>query len=804
MAKRRSWFGWIKRLFICEAKAKSEKPRRLRWVLRRLKLRHQIATPTQETRTLNKATEDQRKHAMNVAIATAAAAEAAVAAAKAAAEVARKALRALKALVRLQAIVRGRAVRRKVSSNKASTSSLIQRKHLSKTKTEIKEELKIPKRSMCNGQNGWDSSALTKEDIKAIRLRKQEGAVKRERMLKYSRSHRLLKENILGDEVETSGALKKLGYYIDSSTGVLLCGRHPKAYYLWDPVTRKQHKIPRHRVHFEEVCMSLITEDCPVEGFSYKVVRGECVSYAAHSNKVRVEIYSSKTTTWGYSELACNEAVSLTPWTAGRVIKGVVYWHTTGGKVAIYDTEDEEKRIDVIKLPKTFNYDEQKETSEDRNCDVSFGISQTPTFFQSKAMYETTLTEDSTLGYTGCFWDYRDLPIPETPHGINPSLIHLKVLDALESKLLLGHLAIWFFAEKPIIQDNFEEAQLFFPEGVPKDESERAKMMIKAILFFALDKDGCGDEHNNLVVVSNTISLEPELVGVLKALEFRNHNVLLVQSDEANKVNIPTLSLDVFFQSLLDDDDDDDDDESEEEKEAIAKLKEVIAEKRRALAKRKNALEKEKNAFIREEVAKATTGVFWDVSDFPLPEGFSDVRSLYFTIKYALAEKNEDHSSEMSVFTYGKRKTLPSEYSVETPFSLGEEFVTTFAYTQFVDTLLELKERGYNVLLVQHETESASGYLISSVSSIWLWTSILHHFSSAKDVEVLGMERLKIELQSRGLKCGGTLQERAERLFLLKSTPLDILPKKFLAKRGEMKREEMKRNKILAKRERTK
>lgn len=60
-------------------------------MFRRLKLRHQIATPAQETRTLNKATEDQRKHAMNVAIATAAAAEAAVAAAKAAAEVVRMA-----------------------------------------------------------------------------------------------------------------------------------------------------------------------------------------------------------------------------------------------------------------------------------------------------------------------------------------------------------------------------------------------------------------------------------------------------------------------------------------------------------------------------------------------------------------------------------------------------------------------------------------------------------------------------------------------------------------------------------------
>ncbi|KAG2310233.1 hypothetical protein Bca4012_024723 [Brassica carinata] len=228
MAKRRSWFGWIKRLFICEAKAKAEKKsRRLRWVFRRLKLRHQISTRMQETRTLNEATEDQRKHAMNVAIATAAAAEAAVAAAKAAAEVvrmagnaftsqhfvkkhdlsvsaikiqsafraylARKALRALKALVRLQAIVRGRAVRRKVSSlvkstpsNKASTSSLITRNTEGKHWSKIKEVLKVE----CNGQNGWDSSALTKEDIKTIWLRKQEGVVKRERMLKYSRSHR--------------------------------------------------------------------------------------------------------------------------------------------------------------------------------------------------------------------------------------------------------------------------------------------------------------------------------------------------------------------------------------------------------------------------------------------------------------------------------------------------------------------------------------------------------------------------------------------------------------------------------------
>jgi len=56
-------------------------------------------------------------------------------------------------------------------------------------------------------------------------------------------------------------------------------------------------------------------------------------------------------------------------------------------------------------------------------------------------------------------------------------------------------------------------------------------------------------------------------------------------------------------------------------------------------------------------------------------------------------------------------------------------------------------------------------------------------FSSATDMEVLGMERLKTELQSRGLKCGGMLQERAARLFLLKTTPLKKLPKKLLAKK---------------------
>ncbi|KAE8679555.1 Autophagy 6 isoform 1 [Hibiscus syriacus] len=53
-------------------------------------------------------------------------------------------------------------------------------------------------------------------------------------------------------------------------------------------------------------------------------------------------------------------------------------------------------------------------------------------------------------------------------------------------------------------------------------------------------------------------------------------------------------------------------------------------------------------------------------------------------------------------------------------------------------------------------------------------------FNSSEEMEVLGLEWLKSELQAHGLKCGGTLQERAARLFLLKSTPLDKLPRSCL------------------------
>ena len=55
--------------------------------------------------------------------------------------------------------------------------------------------------------------------------------------------------------------------------------------------------------------------------------------------------------------------------------------------------------------------------------------------------------------------------------------------------------------------------------------------------------------------------------------------------------------------------------------------------------------------------------------------------------------------------------------------------------------------------------------------------------SSSRDLEAVGMSHLKAELQRRGLKAGGTLEERAARLFSVKGLRTDEIPRKLLAKK---------------------
>jgi splicing factor 3A subunit 3 len=57
-------------------------------------------------------------------------------------------------------------------------------------------------------------------------------------------------------------------------------------------------------------------------------------------------------------------------------------------------------------------------------------------------------------------------------------------------------------------------------------------------------------------------------------------------------------------------------------------------------------------------------------------------------------------------------------------------------------------------------------------------------YQTAADLEkAVDGDTLKVELNRLGLKCGGTVSDRAKRLFLTKDTPLNELPKKVFAKK---------------------
>ncbi|XP_038946484.1 UBL fusion protein SDE2 isoform X3 [Rattus norvegicus] len=64
----------------------------------------------------------------------------------------------------------------------------------------------------------------------------------------------------------------------------------------------------------------------------------------------------------------------------------------------------------------------------------------------------------------------------------------------------------------------------------------------------------------------------------------------------------------------------------------------------------------------------------------------------------------------------------------------------------------------------------------------------LSAFSCAAELELLGLERLKCALMALGLKCGGTLQERAARLFSVRGLSKELIDPTLFAKPSKGKK----------------
>ncbi|GAB4827795.1 Protein of unknown function (DUF4005) [Ancistrocladus abbreviatus] len=108
---------------------------------------------------------------------------------------ARKALRALKGLVRLQAIIRGRAVRRRAMTTLKCLQSIVnvqsricaRRCQMVQEKPLLHDKLKIE----LSSKRRWDDRLLTKDEVNAISSGTKEAMFRRERLKAYPFNHRV-------------------------------------------------------------------------------------------------------------------------------------------------------------------------------------------------------------------------------------------------------------------------------------------------------------------------------------------------------------------------------------------------------------------------------------------------------------------------------------------------------------------------------------------------------------------------------------------------------------------------------------
>ncbi|EYU39665.1 hypothetical protein MIMGU_mgv1a022846mg [Erythranthe guttata] len=148
---------------------------------------------------------------------------------------------------------------------------------------------------------------------------------------------------------------KELGYFINSSEGLVLCGRHSSKYHVMNPVTKKWVPLPpppRHRLdqqYYRDWTIGLMVTAWEGDN-SYIVVRAALTDDL--DQLLPIETYSSKTGEWVPSTLVGTGEFVLHPLPgAPLVANGVFHWYTYNWQIALYDPSDETGHVQLIKIP---------------------------------------------------------------------------------------------------------------------------------------------------------------------------------------------------------------------------------------------------------------------------------------------------------------------------------------------------------------------------------------------------------------------------------------------------------------------
>eukprot|EP00055_Hartaetosiga_balthica_P004645 m.12528 g.12528 ORF g.12528 m.12528 type:complete len:519 (-) comp4009_c0_seq1:274-1830(-) len=201
-------------------------------------------------------------------------------------------------------------------------------------------------------------------------------------------------------------------------------------------------------------------------------------------------------------------------------------------------------------------------------------------------------------------------------------------------------------------------------------------------------------------------------------------------------------------------------------------------------------LEAEKNyeQTRKDEVPHALSGLV-DFSGEESHGRFLDIHGFHDTYNNFKCVQREDYLKYLD--TFEKFDTIPSDFKKTSTY---KNYVTELgAY------LINFHKRAYPLENV--EKELAKGR--SEFENLWQTSSFrgwehvkpvkemeavnLDAYTSAEQLESLGIEGLKSALVSVGLKCGGTLQQRAQRLFSTKGLSPDQWPKSIKAKKTASK-----------------